>query len=203
MGVEKKKERILCLGDSNTFGYDPHSWFGGCYPREVRWTGRLERPGREVVNCGQNGMRIPGKSEYGVIRALVRSKQPVDIITIMLGDNDFLMEATAESVTKRMRDFLTFLLETAEEARIILIAPPPLRIGEWVQSERVIRESFRLGALYRELAAELGVDFADAADWDVELSYDGVHFTENGHAAFAAGLEPILESCQGDSVGNF
>ena len=194
MGVEKKKERILCLGDSNTFGYDPHSWFGGCYPHEVRWTGRLERPGREIVNCGQNGMRIPGEVEYGVIRALIRSKQPVDVITVMLGDNDFLGEATAEAVTARMRDFLTFLMDAAGEARIILIAPPPLKIGEWVQSERVIGETYRLGPMYRALAEELGVDFADAADWDVELSYDGVHFTENGHAAFAAGLEHVLES---------
>ncbi len=193
MDGKKKKERILCLGDSNTFGYDPHSWFGGSYPREIRWTGLLERPGREVINCGQNGMRIPGEAEYGVIRALIRSKQPVDVITVMLGDNDFFGEATAESVTARMRDFLTFLLDAADGARIILIAPPPMRIGEWVQRESIIAESYRLGACYRELAAALGVDFADAADWNVELSYDGVHFTENGHAAFSAGLEPLLE----------
>lgn len=194
MGVEKKKERILCLGDSNTFGYDPHSWFSGCYPHEVRWTGRLERPGREIVNCGQNGLRIPGEYEFGVIRSLIRSKQPVDVIAVMLGDNDLLGEATAQTVTARMRQFLTFLLDAAGEARIILISPPPLKIGEWVRSERVIGETCRLGALYRVLAEELGVDFADAADWNVELSYDGVHFTENGHAAFAAGLERVLGS---------
>ena len=52
----------------------------------------------------------------------------------------------------------------------------------------------RDGRTQEVLAEELGVEFADAADWGVELSYDGVHFTENGHAAFAAGLERVLES---------
>ena len=194
MDGEKKKERILCLGDSNTFGYDPRSWFGDQYPADVRWAGRLNTPDREVINCGQNGMCIPREREFAVIRALVRSKRPVDIITIMLGDNDFLTAASAETVTARMRTFLSSLVEASEGERILLIAPPPLKPGEWVQSERVIGETYRLGALYRALAEELGVEFADAADWGVELSYDGVHFTENGHAAFAAGLDRVLES---------
>ena len=34
-------KRILCLGDSNTYGYDPRSYVGGRYPETVRWTGRL------------------------------------------------------------------------------------------------------------------------------------------------------------------
>ena len=34
----------------------------------------------------------------------------------------------------------------------------------------------------------LGIRFADAGKWDIPLSYDGVHFTEQGHKAFAAGL---------------
>ena len=164
MDGEKKKERILCLGDSNTFGYDPRSWFGDRYPADVRWAGRLNTPDREIINCGQNGMCIPREREFAVIRALVRSKRPVDIITVMLGDNDFLTAASAETVTARMRTFLSSLVEASEGERILLIAPPPLKPGEWVQSERVIGETYRLGALYRALAEELGVEFADAAD---------------------------------------
>ncbi len=30
--------------------------------------------------------------------------------------------------------------------------------------------------------------FADAGKWNISLAYDGVHFTEQGHRAFAAGL---------------
>ena len=34
----------------------------------------------------------------------------------------------------------------------------------------------------------MGIRFADAGKWDISLTYDGVHFTEQGHKAFAAGL---------------
>ena len=40
----------------------------------------------------------------------------------------------------------------------------------------------------------LGVHFADAGDWDISLAYVGVHFTEQGHQAFAAGLLGKLNS---------
>ena len=29
--------KILCFGDSNTYGYDPRSYFGGRYPAQYRW----------------------------------------------------------------------------------------------------------------------------------------------------------------------
>ena len=38
----------------------------------------------------------------------------------------------------------------------------------------------------------LGVRFADAGDWNIPMAYDGVHFTEQGHRAFAAGLLEVL-----------
>lgn len=32
---------LICYGDSNTYGYDPHDTNEGRYPKEVRWTGIL------------------------------------------------------------------------------------------------------------------------------------------------------------------
>ena len=29
--------RIVCYGDSNTYGYNPRSYLGGRYPEAVRW----------------------------------------------------------------------------------------------------------------------------------------------------------------------
>ena len=52
-------------------------------------------------------------------------------------------------------------------------------------------DEFAVGgpALCRE---ELGLHFADAGRWGVELAYDGVHFTENGSRSFASGLKKAL-----------
>ena len=33
---------LICYGDSNTYGYDPHDTNEGRYPKEARWTGILD-----------------------------------------------------------------------------------------------------------------------------------------------------------------
>ena len=43
------------------------------------------------------------------------------------------------------------------------------------------------------LAKQMDLRFADAGKWDIPLAYDGVHFTEQGHKAFAAGLLEALK----------
>ena len=52
----------------------------------------------------------------------------------------------------------------------------------------LIESSHLLAKYYHELAGQLGARFADAGDWHVTLAYDGVHFTEQSHRAFAQGL---------------
>ena len=46
--------------------------------------------------------------------------------------------------------------------------------------------------MYRKLAESLEVLFADADEWQVDISYDGVHYSEKGHASFADGLKRTL-----------
>ena len=54
---------------------------------------------------------------------------------------------------------------------------------------KAIREGRdRLGMSQEALAERLDIRFADAGKWDIPLAYDGVHFTEQGHKNFAAGL---------------
>ena len=186
-------KQMICYGDSNTYGYDPASPFGGRYPAEVRWTGRVRRAGWDVLNAGMNGREIPLRDweREEAVRAMEAAGDAA-LAVVMLGTNDLLKtrELTAEDAAERMETFLRYLLaHTAlESGRLLLVAPPPLRPGTWVNEARLPAESARLGACYASLARELGTGFADAGAWGVELTFDGVHFTAAGHAAFAAGL---------------
>ena len=186
-------KRILCFGDSNTFGYDPRSYFGSQYPSDVRWTGLLQGMGWEVANCGQNGRCIPREPQFPAVADLLR-RVAADVVTVMLGSNDILCGATAEETAARMEALLRCMKENAGTANILLIAPPPMRFGDWVQTQELIDESARLGGLYRALAEKLGVVFDDAGEWDVALTFDGVHFSPEGHASFAKGLIRTLEN---------
>ncbi len=188
-------KRILCYGDSNTYGYDPHSYLGGRYPEDVRWTGLLKRAGWDVVNEGQNGREIPTRGwEIQAAVRIVERAAPLKVVTVMLGSNDLLQNPVfrAENVTERMERFLRNIVSKKSDTRILLIAPPPMRPGEWVYEDRLLTESARLSVCYRQLASTLGVDFADAGVWNVEAAFDGVHFSEAGHTAFAEGLREQL-----------
>lgn len=178
--------RLLCIGDSNTYGCDPRSCLGGRYTADVRWTERLGD--WETINCGMNGLAIPRSGSAYV--DLIRAKAP-NFVAVMLGSNDLLEGLSALTVAARMDAFLTDLRQAG--VPILLIAPPPMRRGDWVREAWLIAESEKLGALYREVAARRGLLFADAGDWDVELGFDGVHFTPAGHAAFAEGLKQELD----------
>ena len=184
--------KILCFGDSNTYGYDPRSCFGGRYDAENRWVDLLARKsGWEVVNDGANGREIPRReSEFDRLNTMISRCKP-DLLLIMLGGNDLLQGASAEETTARMESFLTRI--SMPPGRIVLIVPPAMQPGAWITEARLLGDSAALAGAYRALAEKHGTAFLDAAAWGVGLTFDGVHFTEEGHRTFAERLCAALK----------
>ena len=180
--------KLWCFGDSNTYGYDPCGFFGGRYA--APWPELLaEKAGFQVINDGKNGRMIPEREyEFSQFqRDAVRCS--ADALIVMLGTNDLLEGATAKEAAARMEVFLN----RCNMPLILLISPPPMKRGAWVPDDELVEESKELSRQYKALAAQRGIQFADAGEWDIELAYDGVHFTEEGHARFAEGLASCLE----------
>ena len=189
--------RIICYGDSNTYGYDPRSYLGERYPEAVRWTELLNAAGWKVINQGENGRSIPQRDQEieTAVQTILSAK--AEIAVIMLGSNDLLQSPglAAESCGGRMEKFLTSLLaETHTALKIVLVAPAPIELGAWVSDPRTIEASRRLAGCYEAVAHRLGIAFADAGVWGVRLTYDGVHFSEDGHLAFAKGMQTALDT---------
>ena len=170
---------ILCYGDSNTLGWDPRSYFGDLYERP--WPLFLsQHPALQVRTDAACGREIP--------KGPIAFSPDAELLILMLGTNDLLQGADAEEAARRMERFLA----TVSGPEVLLIAPPPLCRGEWVSDETLIARSFRLAEEYRRLARDRGIRFLDAADWDIPLTFDGVHFTEEGHRRFAEKLKEEL-----------
>ena len=184
--------KILCLGDSNTYGYDPRSFGGGRYPENVRWTGLLESAGTKVLNYGINGQRVPDASAYSPLLDQIFMRHDIDIVVLMLGDNDVCEGAGAEKTAARMEALIRCITGKNAKAKVVLVAPPAMETGLWIHDDAVLKEADRLCALYEELAGGLGIVFADAREWGVDMIVDGVHFSPEGHAAFAKGLNGII-----------
>ena len=199
--------RIFCYGDSNTYGYDPRSYLGGRYPESVRWTALLRAQGWEVVNGGENGRSIPRNSwEIETLAQILYRQQP-DIVTVMLGSNDLLQPSCppARECADRMERFLTALLHADgwdKSRKILLVAPPPMALGNWVQDEKTIAASHSLAGYYEDIARLLNISFADAGGLGIDLAYDGVHFSEMGHLTFAKGIQQVLTVLASKDCGN-
>lgn len=184
--------KIICFGDSNTYGYDPRSYFGGRYTADSRWVDILAENGRyTTVNYGQNGRSIPVYDEEIALYKRIFEKENGDMLIIMLGSNDLLSGLSIKSVSARMERLIRQM--PFEAGRILLLAPPSFKSGSWVETEAQIEASQQLSGSYSALAGKLKINFADAELWNVELTHDGVHFSPRGHRAFAAGLAEIIE----------
>ena len=185
--------KIVCFGDSNTYGYDPRSYFGERLPREERWVDIMaEKLGYIVVNAGENGREIPVKEwELDEINRLLIQEHPVDLVVIMLGTNDILQGKSASAIANAMERFLRQV--PIDPCNIVLIAPPFLQWGDWVTSLNLINISHQVTEAYRALSKTLGVQFVDAQEWKPQLAFDGVHLSQKGHAAFADGLANYLK----------
>lgn len=183
--------RVICYGDSNTYGYDPRSYFGDRYPADCRWVDLLaEATGWTVVNAGENGREIP-KRDHDILQLCrLLSVEPTDLLIIMLGGNDLLQGADAGTAAKRMDWFLQRIPLEAE--RIFLLAPPPMQRGAWVPDQNLIDASVQLASQYRMLAERMGIRFADVGAWQIPMAFDGVHFTGAGNRSFAEALANVL-----------
>ena len=176
---EMHRMNVICFGDSNTYGYDPRGYFGGRYDADSRWVDILAmETGWSISNMGQNGREIPS--------AALAFPADTDLLIVMLGTNELLQGRSPKQATERLERFLAGT--SLDRSKILLIAPPPMVMGEWVTSQQLVDDSHTFARLCQALAERLGIRFADAGKWDIPLAYDGVHFTEQGHKAFAAGL---------------
>ena len=187
--TERELPRIVCYGDSNTYGYDGTDPFGGRLPAGTRWTELLGGLlGCETVNCGLNGRCVPHfERSIRADLALLRRHAPCTLVIVMLGTNDLLLDTEPEETAERMRRFLPQLRETLPGAKLLLCAPPA------VEDFGGYAEAFaELADLYRNLALECGLAFADTSGWGIETAGDGVHFSTRGHRIFAVKMAQTL-----------
>ena len=95
-----------------------------------------------------------------------------------------------------MEAFLRLLLEQPEvrtrKIRIVLVVPAKVRRGSWITEDRLVQEGARFEECYRVLAEKLEVSFISTGDWDIDVLYDGVHYSETGHRSFADHMKEAL-----------
>lgn len=201
----KNKLRVLCYGDSNTWGYIPEK--ESRYTKDIRWSGRLSAYKElEVVEEGLNGRTTvfsdnlePFRNGLEYAAPCVMSHFPLDLIIIMLGTNDakcrYHISATEirygmEELLIRMQEYCS---RNNESPEFLIISPPSIQVCDDVEfdhsSELKIQQ---LEDEYQQMAKEFHCMYLKASDFVRDTGNDGIHFTEMGHQNLAQAIIQIL-----------
>lgn len=207
-------KRILCYGDSNTFGYDPVT--GKRYSPNIRWTGRLQQLlGKDycVVEEGCNGRttvftdpEAEWKNGLYYLKPCLNSQKPLDAVILMLGTNDMktVYHATAKEIAEGAALLVDTILSFTKEKQgyqpvVILVSPPEIAPNITNCSFRnsfdssAVSRSKELAGYYREIAGEKGCIFFDAAKYVNPSEADSLHLMPEAHAILAEKFAQIIQ----------
>ena len=215
-------KRVMCYGDSNTWGYTGIPCLEALPPERLdentRWTSLLQKKlGAEyrVLEEGYNGRTtvyddpiVCGVNGYAHLEVAYCSCNPCDLVIVMLGTNDVRYAADAKEVGVGMRRLLTHLKEIiagsfSPECKILAVAPPKALPGlpdpssEYAYRQEWADEIAKLPEIYEEICAQLGINFANAHEWAAADVSDGLHLGPEGHAILADKLYEITKEIIG------
>ena len=202
-------KRIVCFGDSNTWGYSPLN--GERFAENVRWPAVMANMlGMEycVIEEGLNGRTTAfddpiddyrDGSKY--IMPCLLTNKPVDLVIIMLGTNDIkpIYNANPFFITKGMAK-LVDLVQKSECGRNgispkVLVAAP-IEIGKNIMKSDAAEYfhqyapdiSRTLQEYYLQMAVEYGCEYINAAQVAKPSEIDCVHLDEDGHMRLAQAM---------------
>lgn len=207
--------RILCIGDSNTWGYNPIN--GQRY--ENRWTKVLEKlmPENEVIEEGLNGRTLLSvdpvlKERCGIagLKMLLMSHKPIDCVVVMLGTNELknIFECSANYVASGVREFIKVILDANiwqrfKVPKLLIVSPVLIRdelikcgdvFGEY--DENSVMQSKEMADAISRVCCEYNVEFMNAADYAEASLVDNVHMDEENHGKLAVAIASKLREME-------
>jgi lysophospholipase L1-like esterase len=196
--------RVLCYGDSNTWGYIPGS--GGRYVFSSRWTGILQvKLGDEVqiIEDGLNGRTTAtddpghsGRNGVAVLGPVLKRYAPLDLVVIMLGTNDMKrdFQLSAEAISRGAGMLVKIVKEyhsMTPVPEILLISPPRIRFLPFTSRtifEEAESKSSTLPLGYERVATECDCHFFNATEIVAASLIDGVHLGKRAHLKLGEAL---------------
>ncbi len=192
-------KKILCFGDSNTWGYIPN--LATRYDENTRWTSILQNllgKNYEIVEAGccnrtcfidnPDGIEQTG---YKVLPKYLDNT--FDIVILALGINDIqkFFNPSLADIKKGIENLISITKSICPKAKIIVISPA--RLSNCVKTQYfkrqfddiAIEKSTQFSKIYQKTAGENNCLFFD---WDkiVEVSkLDGLHFSKESHYKIA------------------
>ncbi len=202
-------KRILCYGDSNTWGYIGTT--GERYPEDVRWTGVLQKllgPGYTVIEEGLNGRTTvrddpdeDGRNGETALFPCLNSHKPLDLVVTMLGTNDVkpVFAVTPSEIAAGMERLVEIILHSGcgrnGAPTLLLVSPPPIaEQGPFKEMFSGGTETCReLHTQYEAIARKYATAYLDGALHAKPSREDGVHLGPEGHRDLAEAIAKEIQ----------
>jgi len=207
-------KRILCYGDSNTWGYDPATQ--DRFDRDTRWTGVLRNTlgdGYEILEEGLNGRTtvwddpIEGyKNGHTYLAPCLETHRPIDLVVLMLGTNDLKKRfslsaydiAQGAGVLVRAIQLSQAGIAGQPPSRGLMAPPPVTKLTDFAEMfEGSEEKSQRFYFHYYRVAQELNCAFLDTSTIIVSSPLDGIHFEAGEHARLAQAVAQKVKELAG------
>lgn len=213
-------KRIMCFGDSLTWGWTPVAHPGAAtsrYDFSHRWPGQLGTllgPDYDIVEEALNGRTTniadtaqPTLNGAAYLPTALASHQPLDLVIVMLGSNDTKAQyrrspvdiaAGAATLLKQIAASAAATGTNYPAPEALLIAPPPMHPSPyaWLAAQFADgpAKTGELPQLYEAVAEHVGAHFFDAGAVTNTSGKDGIHLTPGDNARLGSALAPIVMS---------
>jgi lysophospholipase L1-like esterase len=197
-------KRILCFGNSNTWGYTPGT--GERLEYSSRWTGIIAQSLHEkyhIIEEGLNGRTIAwddptheGRNGLKYLLPCLETHRPLDIIIVFLGTNDLknYFNGSIQDIVDNMDKMIKIIkdsqygygFDSIPPQILLLSIPHILKINRQDSSFINAREkSIQLTTKYRDIALNNHINFLDITATIKPSPIDGVHLNKENHQKLA------------------
>lgn len=199
--------QILCIGDSNTWGYNPEN--GMRHKR--RWTKVLAElmPDDTIIEegmCGRTFLSvdpyIPQRCGVDALPGIIEQNQSVDLVVVMNGTNELKSDfaANEEYLAEGIKTFIKLLKSPSSWSggnvpELLMISPILLRDEVLQRSgmceafdENSLELSKDMADVFANVCEKYGIVWMDAAKYAKASLIDAIHMDEENHEKLAKAI---------------
>lgn len=198
-----KPIRILCYGDSNTWGYISGSDHQR-YNNEERWTKLLAQSlgnSYEIIEEGLNSRTLisndtrvgkEGKNGYEYLIPCLDTHDPIDLVILMLGTNELknTYNKTAKEIGQILEEYFVKTIINRKSQfdnkypKLLIVTPPIVNENtEYCKANDkylgATQKSKELNDIYQGIVEKYNCYFL--SNEELETGIDGVHLTKESH----------------------
>jgi lysophospholipase L1-like esterase len=201
-------KKILCFGDSNTYGFVPKTC--GRYDKSTRWTGILSEllgSDFEVIEGGMNNRTGFFKNPEGLKQSggeylpiYLQNHRDIDICVLSLGTNDaqFFYKLDEKNAKTGLEYLITTIREANAHTKIIII--PPVKISDNILSgmfsiqfdKNSIQTASKVFPIFKKVAEEKNCFYFDFNEFVTPSEEDGLHYSADSHRLIAQNLYEFI-----------